>query len=893
MLRAPLAPQSFPPAADLPPAWWRSRRSGAAVSTPRPAAVAVEVGAAPGPDALLAAFAALLAWYGEDDDVAVLRVEPARGERLALALPLGGAPAAAALARRVADSIAAARVAGTAERPGAPVFAWLDAPPAGDGALFALPGAAGVAFAGWREGGAVRAALVHDAAVVCPATAARMAGHLATLAAAMAATPDRRLPDLPVLTPAERDERLRWNATDAEFPCGLCLHQAFEGRADAAPDAPAMVYGDESWSYAEVEAAANRLARHLRRRGVGPESRVGICVSRGPGVVVAILGVLKAGGAYVPLDPAYPAERLAYMLERSAVRVLVTESALRGALPGLGLDTVLLEADADAIAREDASRPESGVAPANLAYVIFTSGSTGQPKGIALAHRGVVNNLWDLNHAHGVGPADRVLLLSSLSFDMSVYETLGILAAGGAVVIPTADEARDPAAWAALCRRHGVTVWNSAPALLGMLAEHAEARPDEAPRGLRLAFLGGDWVPVALPDRVRAWAPGLRDFIVMGGATEASIHSIIFPVHAVDPAWRSIPYGVPMANQRAWVLDRHLRPVPLGAAGELYLGGIGLARGYVGRAGFTAERFVPDPVSGEAGARLYRTGDRARHFADGTIELLGRIDHQVKIRGFRIEPGEVETAIRRHPSVARAVVAACDDGGEKRLAAWIVPADGAAAPPAAALREMLRETLPDYMVPAAFVPIPRLPLTPNGKLDRKALPAPAWGGEGGGVAPRTATETAIHAEAVALLGSDTLGVEDDFFDAGGHSLAATRLLARIRTRFGMEVPLRAFFAAPTVAALAAVVEAAVEAGSDAGRGSTGEGVLPLRPRADEGPVPASFAQARIWFADRLEPGLAAYNITQAVRLDGPLDAAVLERALREIVRRHEALRTTF
>jgi amino acid adenylation domain-containing protein len=688
-----------------------------------------------------------------------------------------------------------------------------------------------------------------------------------------------------LLSDAERAARAAWNATEADLPHGVCLHAAFEACVDADPAAVAVLYGDERIGYGELEARANRLAHHLRAMGVGPESRVGICVERGPRVLEAILGVLKAGGAYVPLDPTYPADRLAHMLETAAVRVLVTEEALEARLPR-GARTVLLDRDAAAIAAHDDARPDGGATPENLAYVIFTSGSTGQPKGIALAHRGVMNNLADLNTGHRVGPADRVLLLSSLSFDMSVYETLGILAAGGAVVIPRAGELRDPAAWAALCRRHGVTLWNSAPALLGMLADHAEASPAEAPAGLRLAFLGGDWVPVPLVERVRAFAPAMADFIVMGGATEASIHSIIYRVEAVDPTWRSIPYGVPMANQRAWVLDDDLREVPVGASGELFLGGIGLARGYAGRAGFTAERFLPDPHAGVPGARMYRTGDLARYGADGTIELLGRIDHQVKIRGFRIEPGEIESALRRHPSVERAVVVSRADGGESRLVAYLVPAGGAAAPAPAELRALLRETLPDYMVPSAYVALDRLPLSPNGKVDRKQLPAPpALGERAPFVAPRTPAEASLAAIWAEVLSVDEVGADDDFFALGGHSLLATRVVSRVRAAFGVELPMRALFEAPTVAALAARIDGLQS--SDAG------GLPAVTPVARTGALPLSFAQERLWFLDRLQPGSAFYNIPTALRLSGALQVAALERALGEVVRRHEALRTTF
>ncbi|MFL5543049.1 MAG: AMP-binding protein, partial [Longimicrobiaceae bacterium] len=455
---------------------------------------------------VLAAFAVLLSRYRGEDEVEVL-VRAADGA-VPLRLDLSANPSARACTARVGEALA-----------GAPFLAVEE----GEGGR-----AAGMALRVDGEEPPAGALLV-GAERFRPEAAARLLAHFRVVHEALGAASERGVLELPLLTARERAERRRWNATGADLPHGVCLHQAFERWADAAPDAAAVLHGDEAVAYGELEARANRLARHLRRRGVGPESVVGICVERGPRVVEAVLGVLKAGAAYVPLDPAYPPERLAHMLGAAGVRVLVTEAGPGAALPG-GAERILLDRDGAAIDAESSARPEGGARSENLAYVIFTSGSTGQPKGIALAHRGVMNNLADLNTRHGVGPADRVLLLSSLSFDMSVYETLGILAAGGAVVIPRPEELRSPAAWAALCRRHGVTLWNSAPALLGLLADHVEANPQDAPAGLRLAFLGGDWVPVSLPERVRAWAPGMRDFVVMGGATEASIHSIIYPV---------------------------------------------------------------------------------------------------------------------------------------------------------------------------------------------------------------------------------------------------------------------------------------------------------------------------------------------------------------------------
>jgi amino acid adenylation domain-containing protein/FkbM family methyltransferase len=502
----------------------------------------------------------------------------------------------------------------------------------------------------------------------------RMLAHFRTLLEGVAAAPHQRVLDLPLLTAAERQLLLDdANATHKDFPADKCLHHLFEQRAAAAPEAPAVLYADGCLSYGELDRRANQLARHLRKLGVGPDVLVGLCVERSPEMVVGLLGILKAGGAYVPLDPAYPQERLRFMLEDTHAPVLLTQAHLRHRLEGLAARVLCLDADWPAVAAEAATAPQTGVGPLNLCYVIFTSGSTGTPKGIALAHRGVLNNIVDLNWRFGVGPRDRVLCLSSLSFDMCVYEVFGTLEAGGAIVMPLQAELREPARWAELMRRHRVSVWNSAPALLKMLVDYVADRPDLWPRHLHLAILGGDWVPVSLPDRLKAMAPQVR-FIVLGGATEASIHSIIYPVGKTDPAWKSIPYGVPQYNQKAYVLNARLEPVPVGLAGELYLGGIGLGRGYFRRPAQTADRFVPNPFAAEPGERIYRTGDLARWLPDGNIELIGRIDHQVKLRGLRIECGEIEAALRRHGGVREAVVVAHDDGrGDKRLVAYVRP----------------------------------------------------------------------------------------------------------------------------------------------------------------------------------------------------------------------------
>jgi amino acid adenylation domain-containing protein len=480
---------------------------------------------------------------------------------------------------------------------------------------------------------------------------------------------------------AASEERRRilveWNATETAFPDTACLHHLFEEHARRAPEAVALLFEDTRLTYRELDHRANQLGHLLQSLEVGHESRVGICVDRSLEMVAGILGILKAGAAFVPIDPTYPLDRLAFMLQDSRVALLLTQRHLAGSVLGGDARTLYLDGSNEVLGAQPVHTPRCPADAQSLAYVIYTSGSTGTPKGISLRHQGVVNNLVDLNVSFGVGPSDRVLAVSSLSFDMSVYEVLGTLAAGGAIVMPAPGLAKEPAHWADLMARHHVTVWNSAPQLLEMLVDFVEPRPHLHPGQLRVAMLGGDWVPVTLPDRLRRLAPNTR-VVVLGGATEASIHSIVFPVGDVDPSWRSIPYGHPMANQKAYILDVDLQPVPIGMPGELHLGGVGLARGYWGRPDLTAERFIRNPFSDDPDERIFKTGDLARWMADGNIELLGRLDHQVKIRGHRVELGEIEAALRSHPSVHEAVVMAREDArGEKRLVAYVVPADPA------------------------------------------------------------------------------------------------------------------------------------------------------------------------------------------------------------------------
>ena len=526
-----------------------------------------------------------------------------------------------------------------------------------------------------------------------------------------------------------------------------------------------------------------------------------------------------------------------------------------------------------------ASRLDPVGAPEDLAYVIHTSGSTGQPKGIVVQHRTVANLIQWINPMFGLGPSDRVLFVTSLCFDLSVWDLFGVLAAGGCVRLASEQELQDPERLVRILVEEPVTIWDSAPAALVRLAPLFPTEPAVHSR-LRRVMLSGDWIPVTLPDRVRAAFPH-AEVTGLGGATEATVWSNWYPIGEVDPDWPSIPYGRPIPNAQYHVLDAGLGPCPVGVPGDLYIGGDCLCVGYAHQPDLTAAAFVPDPF-GEPGDRLYRTGDRARTFADGNLEFLGRIDHQVKIRGFRVELGEIEVALARHRGVREAVVLAREDvPGDKRLVAYVVPAAEALPD----LRDFLRQSLPDYMIPAAFVELEALPVTPNGKLDRRALPPARWDRveTDEGAAPHTPTEQALAALWREILGVEHVGLHDSFFDLGGHSLLATQLVARIRETFRVEMPLRGVFQTPTLRELAAALDASELAAIGPA----------LRPVPRQGELPLSASQLRQWFLVQLEPGTVDYNLPFTVSLEGDLQVDSLARALRAIVLRHEALRTTF
>jgi amino acid adenylation domain-containing protein/thioester reductase-like protein len=627
----------------------------------------------------------------------------------------------------------------------------------------------------------------------------RWADSLRRVLREMVADESRPVERLALMPESERARVVQeWNRTEADFPREACLHELIEAQVRRTPGAGAVVFEGEELTCAELNARANRLAHHLIALGVGPDVRVGVCADRSLEMMVALLGVLKAGGAYVPLDPGYPAERLAYMLADSAPAVVLAQQGLRDRVDAAGVPVLELDAAAPAWADRPATDLERGaLTPDHLAYVIYTSGSTGRPKGVAVPHRGVVNRLSWMEAVHGMGPRETVLQKTPYSFDVSVWELFWPLAAGARLVIARPDGHRDPAYLLEVVRRERITTVHFVPSLLAAFLAHLDAEGGGVPE-LRRVVSSGEALPPELAARFGERLPDV-ELHNLYGPTEASVDVTFWRCPTDGPAAR-VSIGRPVPNARIYLLDPGGEPVPVGVPGELYIGGVQVARGYLGRAGLTAERFVPDPFGGEPGARLYRTGDRARWLADGTIEYLGRIDFQVKVRGFRIELGEIEARLRDHPGVREAVVLAREDTpGEKRLVAYVA----GEAVEAETLRAHLGERLPAYMVPAAFVALDRLPLTPNGKLDRKALPAPEWGAPAERyVAPRTPLEEALCGAWAEVLGVERVGMNDDFFELGGHSMLAPKLVFRLRDVLGIEVPLGILFRAPTVAELA-------------------------------------------------------------------------------------------
>ncbi|WP_432422377.1 amino acid adenylation domain-containing protein [Rhodococcus opacus] len=708
--------------------------------------------------------------------------------------------------------------------------------------------------------------------------AARVIGILETIAR----DADTPVGDVDLFVPKEREQVVdTWNATEHQVS-RLTLAELFDAQVAHTPDAPAVVFEGTVLTYTEFDARANKLARFLISGGVGPESHVGVAVRRSVDMLVGIYAVIKAGGAYVPIDPDQPAERIAYVVATAGPVVVLTTTADRVALPAevpaLDLDTLDVSALSD-----DPIRDRDRVGPLhtrNPAYVIFTSGSTGRPKGVSVPHEGIVNRLLWMQHRYPLSDDDAVLQKTPVTFDVSVWELFWPLQTGARLVIAEPDGHRDPVYLERVIRADSVTTVHFVPSMLAVFLAGAHV---DGCNSLRRVFTSGEALPpVTAANLHRVSGAELHNLY---GPTEAAVDVTYYET---GPDETTVPIGAPVWNTHTYVLDGRLRPVPVGVAGELYLGGVQLARGYQARSDLTADRFVANPFAAagtvQDGSRLYRTGDLVRWLPTGQLEYLGRTDFQVKLRGQRIELGEIEAALHRHADVAQAVALARNDGSTgDYLAGYVVPAPGRS-PDVRALLDAAATVLPRYMVPSALVVLAELPLTANGKLDRKALPVPEFASSAQFVPPGTPTEYALAEILADVLGASRIGMSDNFFDLGGNSLIATRVVARINNELGTGLTVRSLFESPTVGVLATVVD----------RTHAGAGPRPALvsgPRPDR--LPLSLAQTRVWFLNRFDPTSSAYNVAAALRLSGPLDVDALRRAAADILERHESLRTMF
>jgi amino acid adenylation domain-containing protein len=719
-------------------------------------------------------------------------------------------------------------------------------------------------------------------------TIERMVGHFQVLLAAIVAEPEQCLSDLPLLTPVEEHQLLvEWNDTKAEYPIDKCIHELFEATVERTPDAVAVVFEDQQLTYRELNVKANQLAHYLRSLGVKTEEIVGICVERSLEMAIAILGVLKAGGAYVPLDPAYPPQRLAYMFSDASVSVMVTQNNLLTKLSEYQEKLICLDTDWEKISGESQENPVIGVQANNLAYVIYTSGSTGKPKGVMIEHQSLVNLAAATTVKYKMGAGDRILQFASISFDVAAEEIYSCFICGGTLVLRTDEILASVSMFMENCRNRQITVLDLPTAYWHLIVSELANGNLTLPESLRLVIIGGE---SALPEKVAIWQKQVGNYpqlINAYGPTEATVNATCCNLSTTEVNGQEVPIGYPISNVQVYLLDQYLQLVPVGVPGEIYIGGAGLARGYLNSPELTEQKFIANPL--KTGTKLYQTGDLGRYRPDGTLEFIGRIDEQVKVRGFRIELGEIESILVQHPTVCSSVVVLREDEpGSKRLVAYIV------AQPEQLLiidqlRRFLENKLPNYMVPSAFVVLEALPLTPNGKVDRRALPVPDHTQliqQSNFIAASTPIEQMLVGIWAEVLGIKKLGVHNNFFDLGGHSLLATQLISRIRQILHLELPLRCLFEAPTIAELASVIQTMVMQGQNWQN-------YPILPCSRQIELPLSFAQNRLWFLDQLQPGNSAYNIFDAIRLKGSLNLTALEQSINEIIRRHEILRTKF
>ncbi|ASS75246.1 hypothetical protein CIG75_09795 [Tumebacillus algifaecis] len=718
-------------------------------------------------------------------------------------------------------------------------------------------------------------------------TIQRMTSHLLTLLEAIAEGAEQSIGELPMLTNAERSQLLvEWNDTKVDFPQDICLHQLFEAQAEQTPARIAAVFGEQELTYGELEAQANQLAHHLQALGVGPDVPVGVCVERSLDLVVALLGVLKAGGAFVPVDTEAPSDRIEQLLEEAQASVCLAQSHLQANLPVESARFVYLDTERAAIAAHPTTRPQTDVKPHHLVSIYYTSGSTGKPKGVASEHRGWVNRMIWNQKAHGMQAGESVLQKTTLTFDDAAVEFFWPLMVGGRIALLEPGMHRDPSAILEAAVAHEAVLIQFVPSVLRLFLEAITPEDERRLSALRSVVSSGEALRPDLWQLFQERLPG-RKLYNLCGATEVSIDSTVHVCNEQDLHGEIVSIGKPFDNNTLYILDSKRQPVPIGVIGEIYYGGVGLARGYWNRPDLTEQAFLDNPF--EPGTRMYKAGDRAYFRADGSVQFLGRNDDQVKIRGVRVEPGEIEVVLAAHRSVQHTVVMAREDvPGEKRLVAYVVPNERNL-PESGELRRYLKDKLPEYMVPSAFVLLDHMPLTANGKADRKALPKPELDriDRAAYVEPRTESERTVAAVYRDILKAERVGADDHFFELGGHSLLAAQVVARLNEAFGISIPLRTLFEAPAVADLAARI------GELQGT-AEGKSTLPEITKASrEEPLPLSFAQQRLWVIDRVLPGSAAYNIPMALRLQGHVNTAALERTINEIITRHEALRTTF
>ncbi|WP_293066654.1 amino acid adenylation domain-containing protein, partial [Moorena sp. SIO3F7] len=743
----------------------------------------------------------------------------------------------------------------------------------------------------WPVGEEIKGFCAYNTDLFEAETISRMVSHYENLLSAAVETPERPISQLPLMTQPELDQILvEWNNTKTDYPKDKCIHQLFEEQVEKTPDAIAVVFEQQKLTYSQLNSKANQLAHYLQKLGVVPETLVGICVERSVEMVVGLLAILKAGGAYVPLDPNYPTSRLNYMVEDAQLSIILTQEKWQHHLSETIGTVICLDTDSEIINQQSQQMPENQVTANQLAYVIYTSGSTGQPKGVTIPHQGVVRLFSNTNYVQ-LEPTDRVAQVSNTSFDAATFEIWGALLHGAVAVVITKSVLLSPQEFVNYIKQEKITTLFLTTALFNQLAYSVP----EAFSTLKHLLFGGEAVdPKSVKQVLEKGAP--ERLLHVYGPTENTTFSSWYKVTKVAEGATNMPIGKPISNTQIYILDSQLQPVPIGVAGELHIGGDGLAIGYHNRPELTASKFIPHPFDDSKIAKLYKTGDLCRYLADGNIEFIGRIDHQVKVRGYRIETGEIEATLTQNPIVKETVVLATEDNlGNKRIVAYLVLETETSVPEISEteqinkLKQYLKERLPEYMVPSGLMVLSQLPLTPNGKVDRKALPAPdlAISASTEYVAPETETQKALAEIWKEVLGIEQVGIHDNFFDLGGHSLMVTQVVSRVRQLLNIELPLIKLFENSDVASLAKEIEIYLAQ-------SQPVETVAIQPREEnENPPPLSFAQQRLWFIEKMALSSNAYNMPLTLHLVGKLDYVVLEKSINQIIARHETLRTTF